>query len=94
VHGWKDYLNGDPTPAHHALKEANGNNTDEFMNFSRNMIIDGKLVTGRDENGGLENIGRLDPARYQTQISQLEELGILKQGKVTVERVMTTEFLP
>lgn len=94
IRGWRDYLEGDPTPAHEALKRANSNNTDEFMMFSRQMIIDGKLVTGRDANGGSENVGRLDPARFAKQIEQLESLGILKRGKVTAETAITTEFLP
>ena len=94
VRGWRDYLEGDPTPAHTALKKANANNTDEFMMFSRKMIIDGKLVTGRDANSDASQIGRLDPARYTTQIQQLEELGILKKGKVTSAEAITTDFLP
>ena len=94
VRGWRDYLEGDPKPAHDAMKKANATNTDEFMMFSRQMILDEKLVTGRDPDGGPDKIGRLDPARFATQIRQLEELGILPPGKVTVERALTTEFLP
>jgi NitT/TauT family transport system substrate-binding protein len=94
IRGWRDYLEGDPTPAHAAMKQANPTNTDEFMAFSRQAIIDEKLVTGRDRDGGTEKIGRLDPARYATQIAQLEELGILPKGKVTAASAMTTEFLP
>ena len=87
-------MEGDPAPAHALLKKENPNNTDEFMMFSRQMIIDGKLVTGRDADGGPEKIGQLDPARYAKQIQQLEELGILKKGKVTAAQAMTTGFLP
>lgn len=94
VRGWQDYVAGDPTPAHEALKKANTTNTDDFMAFSRKMIIDEKLVTGRDANGGPGQVGRLDPARYTTQIHQLEELGILSKDKLTAAQVMTTEFLP
>lgn len=94
VRGWQDYVAGDPTPAHEALKKANTTNTDDFMAFSRKMIIDEKLVTGRDANGGPGQVGRLDPARYTTQIHQLEELGILPKDKLTAAQVMTTEFLP
>jgi NitT/TauT family transport system substrate-binding protein len=92
--GWRDYLEGDPAPAHAALKKANPNNTDDFMTFSRQAIIDEKLVTGHDRQGGPDQIGRLDPERYATQIRQLEELGILAKGKVTVDRAITTDFLP
>jgi NitT/TauT family transport system substrate-binding protein len=94
IRGWRDYLEGDPKPAHDAMKKANAANTDEFMMFSRKMIIDEKLVTGRDSSGGPQQIGRIDPARYATQISQLEELGILAKGKVTPASAITTDFLP
>jgi NitT/TauT family transport system substrate-binding protein len=94
IRGWRDYVEGDPTPAHEALKKANPNNTDEFMMFSRQMIIDEKLITGRDADGGPAKVGRLDPARFATQISQLEDLGILPRGKVTAATAVTTEFLP
>lgn len=94
IRGWRSYLEDDPAPAHEALKQANPNNTDEFLAFSRRMIIDEKLVTGRDADGGVDRIGRLDPARFDTQIRQLEKLGILKKGAITTERAMTTEFLP
>ena len=62
IRGWRDYLEGDPAPAHVALKKANPNNDDDFMRYSRKMIIAEKLVTGRDADGGPEKIGRLDPA--------------------------------
>lgn len=94
LRGWRDYLEGDPRPAHDAMKQANATNTDEFMMFSRKMIIDEKLVTGRDADGGPEKIGRLDPARIARQIAQLEELGLLPKGKVTAANSVTTEFLP
>lgn len=94
IRGWQDYLEGDPAPAHAAMKKVNPTNTDEFMMFSRQKLIDEKLVTGRDADGGPAKIGRLDPDRYATQISQLEELGILAKGKVTPATAMTPEFLP
>ncbi|MDO8545584.1 MAG: ABC transporter substrate-binding protein [Opitutaceae bacterium] len=94
IRGWRDYLEGDPAAAHAAMKQANANNTDEFMMFSRQMIIDEKLVTGRDRDGDAQNIGRLNPARFTTQIAQMEELGLLPKGKMTEAKAMTTEFLP
>ncbi len=94
IRGWSDYLEGDPTPAHEALKKANPANTDDFMAFSRKMLIDEKLVTGRDPNGGRGQIGRLSRERFQTQIDQLEDLDILPKGKVSVKDAITTDFLP
>lgn len=94
INGWRDYLENDPAPAHEALKKANSANTDDFMMFSRKMIIDEKLVTGRDPNSSSAQIGRLDPSRFQTQIAQLEDLGILAKGKVHAADAVTTDFLP
>ena len=94
IRGWRDYLQGDPKPAHEAMKKANANNTDDFMMFSRKIIIDERLVTGRDKDGGPQKIGQLDPARFATLIAQLEDVGLLPKGKITPATSMTTEFLP
>ena len=94
VRGWREYLYGDPAPAQEALKKANSANTDDFLAFSRKMILDGELVTGRGAVSGPGLIGRLDRARYATQIKQLVELGILKSGKITVDDAISTDFLP
>jgi NitT/TauT family transport system substrate-binding protein len=94
IKGWNDYLTGDPTPAHAAMKKANSALTDEFALASRQLILDEKLVTGRDADGGPAHTGQLAPARFVTQIAQLEEIGVLPKNKVTVEQAMTTAFLP
>jgi NitT/TauT family transport system substrate-binding protein len=93
IRGWRDYIEGDPTPAHEALKQANPKNTDEFMAFSRKMIIDEKLVIGRDASDS-SRIGRLDPARYATQIKILEDLKLTPPGALKVSDVMSTDYLP
>ncbi|WP_404421122.1 ABC transporter substrate-binding protein [Nibricoccus sp. IMCC34717] len=84
VAGWQDYLNGDPTPANVGMKRANSNNTDEFLAYSRQKIIEGKLVTGLS---GKDETGRLSPERVATQIRQLRELNILKK-ELRVDEVM------
>lgn len=93
IRGWKDYIEGDPTPAHEAMKKANPKNTDEFMAFSRKMIVDEKLVIGRDATDA-SRIGRLDPKRYATQIKILEDLKLTPAGALKVSDVMSTEYLP
>jgi NitT/TauT family transport system substrate-binding protein len=93
IRGWRDYLEGDPAPAHEALKQANPKNTDAFMAFSRKMIIDEKLVIGRDASDS-SGIGRLDPARYATQIKILEDLKLTPPGALKVSDVMSTDYLP
>lgn len=95
IQGWKDYLFGDPTAAHALMKAENENNTDAFLDYSRQMIIDEKLVIGRGEDGGPEKIGVITPDRFATQIEQLEELEILQPaGELTPPAVMTTDYLP
>jgi len=93
IRGWKDYLEGDPEPAHALMKKINPNNSDAFLDYSRKMIVDERLVIGR-VNGGPGQIGRVSRERFQIQINQLEELGILPKGKLSVDQVVTTEYLP
>jgi len=95
IRGWQDYLEGDPTSAHDLMKSENSNNTDEFLAYSRQMIIDEKLVTGRGIEGGPAMIGQLSPERMATQIQQLETLKILTPaGQLTAADVVTTHYLP
>ena len=94
IRGWNDYLFGDPTPAHELMKQVNAKNTDAFLDYSRQMIIDERLVIGR-ENGSPEQIGRVSVERFQTQIDQLKSLGILNpDSPLTVAEVVTTQYLP
>jgi hypothetical protein len=38
--------------------------------------------------------GRISRERFALQIQQLEDLGILPKGRLTVDQVMTTAYLP
>jgi len=94
VRGWHDYLYGDPTPAHELMKAVNAKNSDAFLDYSRQMIIDENLVIGR-ENGGPDQIGRVSDARFQIQIEQLKSLNILPpDSPLEVADVVTTRYLP
>ncbi|MFZ1056692.1 MAG: ABC transporter substrate-binding protein [Opitutaceae bacterium] len=93
IRGWKDYIEGDPSPAHTLMKQVNPNVTDEFLAFSHKMIVDEKLVIGRHATDDSQT-GRISRERFALQIRQLEELGILPKGKLTVDQVMTTDYLP
>jgi NitT/TauT family transport system substrate-binding protein len=93
IRGWRDYIEGDPTPAHEAMKLANPKNSDAFLAFSRKMIVDEKLVVGRDATDSTR-IGLLDPARYASQIKIIEDLKLVPAGALKVPDVMTTDFLP
>jgi NitT/TauT family transport system substrate-binding protein len=93
IKGCKEYVEGDPAPAHAMMKKLNSNDTDDFLAFSRKMIIDGKLMTGHASKDDSQ-VGRISRERFATEIQQLEDLGILPKGKLTADQVMTTKYLP
>ncbi len=93
IRGWKDYVEGDPSPAHALMKQVNPNVTDDFLAFSHKMIVDEKLVVGRHATDDSQ-VGRISRERFAVQISQLEDLGIIPRGKLTPDNVMTTDYLP
>jgi NitT/TauT family transport system substrate-binding protein len=93
IRGAKDYVEGDPAPAHALMKLVNANDSDDFLAFSHKMIVEGKLVVGRNATDDAMT-GRITRERFALQISQLEDLGIIPKGKVTVDQVMTTAYLP
>ena len=93
IRGWRDYLEGDPSPGNALMKSVNPNDSDDFMTFCRDAIIREKLVVGRGEKDD-SMIGRITRERIALQIGQLEELGILQKGRLTVDQAMTTEYLP
>ncbi len=93
IRGWKDYLEGDPAPAHELMKRLNPNDSDEFLAFCRKMIIDEGLAIGRRAKDDSQT-GRITRERFAIQIRQLEDLGILPKDRLTVDQVMTTAYLP
>lgn len=93
--GWRDYITGDPAPGQAALKAANPSNSDEFLAWSRQKIIDERLVGGRaSAPDDLSRAVLIEPARFAGQITTLEELGLVPVGKIRPDTVMTTDFLP
>jgi NitT/TauT family transport system substrate-binding protein len=93
IRGCKEYVEGDPAPAHDMMKKLNPNDTDDFLSFSRKMIIEGRLMTGHASKDDSE-VGRISRERFVVEIQQLEELGIIPKGKLTADQVMTTTYLP
>ncbi len=93
IRGWNDYLEGDPAPAHALMKRLNPSDTDDFLAFSRKMVITERLAIGRNATND-SMTGRITRERFSLQIRQLEDLGILPKGKLRVDDVMTTSYLP
>jgi hypothetical protein len=57
------------------------------------MVVDERLAIGRKATDD-SLTGRITPERFALQIRQLEDLGILPKGRLTVDQVMTTKYLP
>ncbi len=91
IRGWVDYLTGDPTPGNNLIKAARPDLPDELFAYSIKAMKDYQLVLGDPARG--EKMGQLTPARLETQLKLLSELGFLERP-VTVKDVATFEMLP
>jgi NitT/TauT family transport system substrate-binding protein len=87
--GYQYYIERDAAPAHAIMLKINPKATADYLDWSRQQIIGARLAR-RDDADYLT----ITAERYQRQISQLEELGILPAGALKVENVMDASFLP
>lgn len=91
IRGWRDYLEGDPAPAHALIQQRNSQMSAGQLEYSRRALIVHALVTGDPAQG--ERIGRISLKRIQQQIDVLTEMKIL-EVPVTAASVATRAFLP
>ena len=91
IRGWKDYLEGDPAPAHAMILKRNKQMTPGLLAFSRGELILRSLVRGDEARG--ESVGHLELHRIAEQIKMLRQLKILAEP-MAAESVATKEFLP
>jgi len=91
IRGWRDYLEGDPAPAHALIQQRNSQMSTGQLEYSRRALIVHALVTGDPAHG--ERIGRISLKRIQQQIDVLTEMKIL-EVPVTAASVATRAFLP
>jgi NitT/TauT family transport system substrate-binding protein len=87
--GWEYYLEKDPGPAHAIMLRINPKVTADYLNWSRQQILSAHLAKNADAD--YLDITR---ERFGRQISQLEDLGILRPRSLKVEDVMDSSFLP
>ena len=91
IRGWRDYLEGDPAPAHALIQQRNPQMSAGQLAYSRQALLTHALVTGDPARG--EGIGEITVARIQQQIEVLTEVKILERP-VTAASVVTRAFLP
>lgn len=91
LRGWRDYIEGDPAPAHSLILARNKEMSAEFLAFSRGEMIRHRLVTGYKERG--EGVGDFSLDRLQALADMMHSLGVADR-KVPVSEVATLDFLP
>ncbi len=91
VRGWKDYIEGDPTPALTRIGERNPRMTSEFMRFAYNKLRDENLVSGKPDDP-LSAVGRLHPTRMKSLHDEMVSLGLLPEP-LQPEAYFTDRFL-
>ncbi len=88
--GWIEFMNGDPTPALKAIKEAAPNNTDDLMLDTIKTIKDRKLAMNADtEKMGF---GIMTEERWKAHRDLLKEVNLLK-ADVDVRSVLALQYL-
>jgi NitT/TauT family transport system substrate-binding protein len=88
-HGWQYYLEKDAAPAHAIMLRINPKVTADYLDWSRGQIIAAQLARNPEAD-----YLAITPERYQRQISQLEDLGILPPQALKAADVMDASFLP
>ncbi len=91
IRGWRDYLDGDPTPAETLILRRNPQMSAGLLKFSREQLIERRLVHGDAAKG--EDIGQIDLQRIADEIQTLRDLKVLEKP-MPLESVATVQFLP
>jgi len=76
LRGWRDYMQ-DPTVANALIQKLNPAMSKEWATYSYNALKSGHFVTGSDPTGA--EIGKFDPARWNTMYQQLLALHVLNR---------------
>jgi NitT/TauT family transport system substrate-binding protein len=87
--GWHEYL-VDPKLAHATIAKLNPALNAEWMEFTWRALRDGHFIAGEDPGGA--QLGRMDPARWDTLYKQLADLKVTKAG-LDPTTAYTTRFL-
>jgi NitT/TauT family transport system substrate-binding protein len=91
IRGWRDYLDGDPAPAHRLILQRNPHSSAGLLDYSRSEMIIRRLVSGDPARD--EDICQLSIARISEQQATLLELKVLETA-VPLNAVATKAFLP
>lgn len=90
IEGWKDYINGDPEPAHAMIRKALRGRGDETLVAAHDALRAAAIVTGGDPSAG---IGTMSEARWQAFFDGAVEAG-LAQPDLAWRDAWTPLYLP
>ncbi|MEM1112534.1 MAG: ABC transporter substrate-binding protein [Pseudomonadota bacterium] len=91
LRGWRDFMEGDPSPAFEAIMASNPQQNLEVMADILEQMKTYQLTEGKVDEG--EELGQYNLARIRRVLSQLEDLGLLGT-EVTLEDSIATGLLP
>lgn len=91
IRGWKDFMEGDPTPARTLIAQRNEQMVPEFMDYSYGAMKQYHLIAGRPADG--ETYGQLRKSRLQAQVDALVSLKIIPAA-IPLDRFVSFDYLP
>jgi NitT/TauT family transport system substrate-binding protein len=87
IEGWRDYLEGDPTPGNKLIKTFNPDMTDDLLAYGREQMKAHGIV-GQDGE-----IGRMTDARWAEFLAQMSQTGVYAPD-LPIKKGYRLDFLP
>jgi NitT/TauT family transport system substrate-binding protein len=91
LHGWDDFLNGDPSPAKAIIASRNKQMDNDFMDYSIQAMKDEHIVFGKADQG--EKLGLMTRKRMQDQVVILAQLKLIPD-LVPLDNFVRFDLLP
>lgn len=91
LHGWDDFMNGDPSPAKSLIASRNENMSNEFMDYSIQAMRDEHIIFGKAEEG--ERLGLMTRKRLQEQVDVLSQLRLIPE-LIPLDKFARFDLLP
>ncbi len=91
LHGWSDFMDGDPAPAKALIAKENENMSAEFMDYSIKAMRDEHMVSGKAELG--ERVGLMTRRRLQAEVQLLSDLKIIPE-LIPLDRFVRFDLMP
>lgn len=91
IEGWRDYLNGDPTPAHTLIQAENPDMTDDTLEYGVSSMRALEIATAGD--AGTRGIGIMTEARWRRFFEVMSRSGLYPRD-LQWDKAFTLELLP